>query len=42
MHVYEYRVLVRAVYIWLATEHREVSIENNVGKGVDQRLIVDD
>lgn len=37
-----YHVFVCAVNIWLATENREVSIENNVCKGVDQGLIVDD
>lgn len=37
-----YRVLVCAVGVCLWDEDRQVSIQNNVGQGVDQRLIVDD
>lgn len=37
-----YHGLLRAVYIRLWGEDRQVSIENNFGQGVDHRLIVDD
>lgn len=37
-----YRALVRAVYICLRGEDRQVSVENDVCQGVDHWLIVDD
>lgn len=37
-----YRVLVCAVFICLRSTDRQVSIEDNVSQGIDQRLIVDD
>lgn len=37
-----YRVLVCAVFIGLSAEDRQVSVENNIGQGVDHWLIVDD
>lgn len=37
-----YRALVRAVNICRCGEYRQISVENNICKGIDQWLIVDD